>query len=173
MRNGKVRDSYWSKPKDRAPIDQGEPEPAVYALHVLIGHHGIFSLTPIWLLSVGGMAWLSMALLGCLLAVAFRQPEKYKPVPVRIVAEGLPSVSPTVGREGHAQEMAREFAPSWMRRSFAMVCHLAVILGLIVVGRRHFHDATAGMAAATFYLLAPYTGIFVSQEHHVWPMMGE
>ncbi len=24
----------------------------MYALHVLVGHHGIFSLTPIWLLSV-------------------------------------------------------------------------------------------------------------------------
>jgi len=59
-REGKVRDSYWSKAKDRAPIDQGEPERAVYAFHVLIGHHGIFSLTPIWLLSFGGMFWLCL-----------------------------------------------------------------------------------------------------------------
>ncbi len=26
------------------------------------------------------------------------------------------------------------------------------------------------MAAATFYLMAPYTGLFVGQAHHVWPM---
>jgi hypothetical protein len=31
----------------------------MYALHVLVGHHGIFSLTPIWLLSVVGLGiWL-------------------------------------------------------------------------------------------------------------------
>ena len=28
----------------------------IYAVHVLVGHHGIFSLTPVWLLSVWGMA---------------------------------------------------------------------------------------------------------------------
>ena len=35
------------------------PSRADYALHVLVGHHGIFSLTPVWLLSVVGVAmWL-------------------------------------------------------------------------------------------------------------------
>ncbi|HEX7378450.1 MAG TPA: hypothetical protein VF278_15130 [Pirellulales bacterium] len=55
LRDGKVRDSYWSKPAGRSPIDQGEPDQAIYAFHALIGHHGIFSLTPIWLLSFLGM----------------------------------------------------------------------------------------------------------------------
>lgn len=58
VRNGQVRDSYWSKSKvqERGPIDQGEPSKAVYVLHVLVGHHGIFSLTPIWLFSMFGIA---------------------------------------------------------------------------------------------------------------------
>jgi uncharacterized membrane-anchored protein YhcB (DUF1043 family) len=48
--------SYWY---DRQGIDKGEPSKLTYAFHVLIGHHGIFSLTPIWLLSVAGMwMWL-------------------------------------------------------------------------------------------------------------------
>jgi hypothetical protein len=55
-RGSKVIDSYWIKPESMGPIDRGEPDPAVYAFHVLIGHHGIFSLTPIWLLSFAGMA---------------------------------------------------------------------------------------------------------------------
>jgi hypothetical protein len=58
-REGKVRDSYWSTSAEavaaRGAIDRGEPDRAVYLLHVLVGHHGIFSLTPIWLLSAGGM----------------------------------------------------------------------------------------------------------------------
>jgi hypothetical protein len=53
--------SYWH-PDNRekmSGIDRGEPSRAVYALHVLVGHHGIFSLTPVWILSVFGLAaWL-------------------------------------------------------------------------------------------------------------------
>ncbi|MBI2804352.1 MAG: hypothetical protein HYX68_05130 [Planctomycetes bacterium] len=33
-----------------------------YALHVLVGHHGLFSLTPIWLLSLAGMILGSLCL---------------------------------------------------------------------------------------------------------------
>jgi F0F1-type ATP synthase assembly protein I len=29
----------------------------VYAFHVLVGHHGIFSLTPLWLLTLAGCWW--------------------------------------------------------------------------------------------------------------------
>jgi len=54
--NGEPRESYWLQ---RQGIDQGEPSRLVYALHVLVGHHGIFSLTPVWLLSLwGGLMWL-------------------------------------------------------------------------------------------------------------------
>ena len=51
--------SYWT-PKNLAGVDRGEPSPAVYAFNVLIGHHGLFSLTPIWLLSlIGCGTWLA------------------------------------------------------------------------------------------------------------------
>ncbi len=54
--NGIERQSYW---QNRQGIDRGEESVAKYAWHVLIGHHGIFSLTPIWLFSFAGMAmWL-------------------------------------------------------------------------------------------------------------------
>ncbi len=50
--SGHEMKSYWL---DRQGIDRGEPNMLTYAFHVLVGHHGIFSLTPIWLLSVAGM----------------------------------------------------------------------------------------------------------------------
>jgi hypothetical protein len=54
--NGRTIKSYWL---DRQGIDRGEPSKLTYALHVLVGHHGVFSLTPIWLLSVvGALMWL-------------------------------------------------------------------------------------------------------------------
>lgn len=50
--------SYWLKANLRG-IDVGESSPLVYAFNCLIGHHGLFSLTPIWLLSVAGCClWL-------------------------------------------------------------------------------------------------------------------
>jgi hypothetical protein len=52
QRNGKEVESYWRHPTG---IDRGEPSQAIYAFNVLVGHHGIFSLTPIWLLSAAGM----------------------------------------------------------------------------------------------------------------------
>jgi len=54
--NGKTHESYWNNPTG---VDLGQPSLSFYASHILIGHHGIFSLTPIWLLSIGGLAmWL-------------------------------------------------------------------------------------------------------------------
>jgi hypothetical protein len=53
---GRTIKSYWL---DRQGIDRGEPSKLTYAIHVLVGHHGVFSLTPIWLLSIAGtLMWL-------------------------------------------------------------------------------------------------------------------
>ena len=50
--------SYWLDDR-KTGVDRGEPSRAAYAFHVLLGHHGVFSLTPIWLLSlVGAGLWL-------------------------------------------------------------------------------------------------------------------
>jgi hypothetical protein len=51
--------TYWSPDKLRG-VDRGEPSRVVYALQMLVGHHGIFSLTPFWLLSLWGAGhWLA------------------------------------------------------------------------------------------------------------------
>lgn len=54
--NGKVLTSYWRNPQG---IDRGEASPAAYAWHALVGHHGIVSLTPAWLLVIPGLAALA------------------------------------------------------------------------------------------------------------------
>ena len=55
QRGGKTRESYWKGTAARSPVDKGEASRGMYALHVFVGHHGIFSLTPVWLLSVVGI----------------------------------------------------------------------------------------------------------------------
>ena len=55
-RNGRTIESYWmSHWRNTGGLDRGEPSRGVYALNVLVGHHGIFSLSPIWLLSLAGL----------------------------------------------------------------------------------------------------------------------
>jgi glycosyltransferase involved in cell wall biosynthesis len=55
LNNGRTLVGYWRSPRG---IDRGEPSPLVYAFHVLVGHHGIFSLTPAWLLVIPGLVLL-------------------------------------------------------------------------------------------------------------------
>lgn len=51
--------SYWL-PGAKKGVDLGEPSIAKYAFHCLLGHYGIFSLTPFWVCSViGAGIWLS------------------------------------------------------------------------------------------------------------------
>jgi hypothetical protein len=54
MRNGKEYKSYWYDPQG---FDRGEKSIGKYAFHTLIGHHGVFSLTPIWIMSIFGLGY--------------------------------------------------------------------------------------------------------------------
>ena len=47
--------SYWL-PGNKKGVDRGEENRLSYLLHFTIGHHGIFSLTPFWLLGIIGTA---------------------------------------------------------------------------------------------------------------------
>jgi hypothetical protein len=119
-------------------------------------------------LTFGGLAWLGGALFICLVAVAFRQTDRplagHAAQPPAVVAP----VSPA--QKSAALDLVEAPLEIGLKRTIAMLCHLAVAVGLVVIGARHFQDAAAGMAAATFYLMLPYTGLFIGQLLHVWPM---
>jgi hypothetical protein len=123
-------------------------------------------------LTLAGLAWLAGTLFVCLTAVALRTPETPATVENGTSHSTSASRAAADGRQSTAWHLAqRSLGPRfWVTRGFALFCHLAVVVGLVVIGRRHFQDATAGMAAATFYLMLPYTGLFVGEVQHVWPM---
>lgn len=54
-------------------------------------------------------------------------------------------------------------------RFVACLSHLAVVLGLILLGRRHLGDVKLGVAMATLYLLMPGTALQVSNVNHILP----
>ena len=84
--------SYWKDPKG---IDKGGDSWPMYLLHCTFGHHGIFSLTPLWLLLIAAwlratflpkktaeapltlMTWLSLILTAVVLGFYLKQTKSY------------------------------------------------------------------------------------------------
>jgi hypothetical protein len=118
-------------------------------------------------LNLAGLAWFAGALFVCLVAVAIQhRDESHETV-------GKPSAAVDKAERGvetAANGVRGLDSRAWVRPTLALLCHLAVVAALIVIGCRHFQDAHGGMAAATFYVLLPYTAIYVGQWHHAWPI---
>jgi hypothetical protein len=123
-------------------------------------------------LNFGGLAWLGSAMFVCLVAVTIRNPAG----PAQQVGKRSAALAQTqLGAEelvesrltGEAQP--RGDVVFWVERGLAIAGHLAVVVALVLIGWRHFQDLETGMAAATLYLLLPYTAYHVAQIHHVLP----
>ncbi|MCI0334360.1 MAG: hypothetical protein L0228_14175 [Planctomycetes bacterium] len=54
-------------------------------------------------------------------------------------------------------------------RVMAILSQLAIVLGLVFVGLRHFDNMKTGIAAATLYLLLPYTAMWTGHVTHALP----
>ncbi len=55
------------------------------------------------------------------------------------------------------------------KRITAIIAHLAIVLGMVLIGYRHFDNTHTGIAAATLYLLLPYTAEYTPWIDHVVP----
>jgi len=51
----------------------------------------------------------------------------------------------------------------------AILSQLAIVVGVVLVGLRHFDNVKAGIAAATLYLLLPYTAMWTGSVYHALP----
>ncbi len=54
-------------------------------------------------------------------------------------------------------------------RVVVILSHLAIIIGMVLIGFRHFDNVRTGIAAATLYLLVPYTAQYMGHPDHVLP----
>jgi hypothetical protein len=54
-------------------------------------------------------------------------------------------------------------------RVVAILSQFAIVLGLVLVGVRHFDNVKTGIAAATLYLLMPYTAMWTGSGTHALP----
>lgn len=83
----------------------------------------------------------------------------------------LPSVTmgTLVGDVQAPEDIARFRIHSATARAMAIASHLAVVLGILLIGQMHFRSLRTGLAAATLYLILPYTAMMTGRVDHVLP----
>jgi hypothetical protein len=114
-------------------------------------------------LNLGGLVWMGCALFVGLIAVAARAPHTQAepgvtPAGVRVISAGVESTARLIN-----PSVDDDTIHLWVDRGLTLVCHLVIVIGLAVIGWRHFENLHAGIAAATFYLLLPYTYLLMPQ----------
>ncbi|MBM3982024.1 MAG: hypothetical protein FJ304_17530 [Planctomycetes bacterium] len=126
--------------------------------------------------NIQGLSWLGLTLFVGLTAVAVRRTpdqsaqELVGTRPASIVqVENTASAVVEQAQSSNGVGASPDTVQFWAARGLAMLCHAAVLVGLVMIGWRHFGDPTAGVGAAALYTLLPYTAYNIGQYHHVLP----
>lgn len=67
------------------------------------------------------------------------------------------------------EEVRRRMVQIAAAQTTAILSHLAVVIGIVLIGAWHFDNIRTGIAAATLYLLLPYTAAMTGHPNHVLP----
>ncbi len=88
----------------------------------------------------------------------------------RISTQTVIGAGPPNGRETPAQRDQKNLVVlEATTRVMAILSHSMIVLGMIVIGYRHFENVTAGIASATLYLMLPYTALWTGEVTHAIP----
>jgi hypothetical protein len=121
-------------------------------------------------LTIGGMAFMGIALFVFLMANVVSGGLKMN--------EHLAASEKGVTRMDRLMEYYGDQGPGYAvlgqlpvsaNRTMAVISHTAVILGLILIGARHFDNVTNGIGAAMLYLMLPYTTQMTGRLDHFLP----
>ncbi len=87
----------------------------------------------------------------------------------------LPTISTQTFFGPHDQGLATGRGRSYNQReiaaakSIAILSHLAIVIGMVLIGYAHFDNIKTGVAAAVLYLLLPYTAEMTGRVDHALP----
>ena len=87
--------------------------------------------------------------------------------PGYVMLNWLPRIQTFVSSDPKPNNAEVKFATT--ARLLTIGSHLAIILGLVVVGFRHFENTKMGLGAALIYLMLPYTAQMTGYVDHVLP----
>ena len=114
--------------------------------------------------TVGGLAFLGASLFVFLMANVIATPA--------LAEQGMPV------RMDQLMELRREAGPGYVildalpvsaHKVLAIISHLAVAVGLILIGHRHFNNTANGFGAAMLYFMLPYTSQMTGRLDHFAP----
>jgi hypothetical protein len=86
-------------------------------------------------------------------------------IPTRPVTDQPGGVSPPTTEELNPSQarLAR------IAKVLAILAHMAVVSGIVLIGNRHFSNLRAGVGCATLYLMLPYTAQMTGRVDHALP----
>jgi hypothetical protein len=133
-------------------------------------------------LTVGGMTFSCCALFMFLMAnvitstaIANEDPSKFGPghrllyaipaVPVTRLAQDDAAAETSAAQPEEEGDVAFGVTAKVM----AILAQLAIVVGIVMIGYRHFDNIRTGIGAATLYLLLPYTAQMTGRVDHVLP----
>jgi len=83
----------------------------------------------------------------------------------QLIGAGDPNRQETAAERDQEELMIREATA----RVMAILSHVLIVVGLLVIGHWHFENITAGIAAMTMYLMLPYTALWTGSVEHALP----
>ncbi len=86
-------------------------------------------------------------------------------IPTRPVSDSLIGAEPPGG-------VAVDEADQWLTtvaKVLAIFAHVATVMGIVLIGERHFSNLRAGIGCASLYLLLPYTAQMTGRVDHALP----
>jgi hypothetical protein len=88
----------------------------------------------------------------------------------RISTQTVIEAGPARGNESpEAKDAQEQMVRQATARVMAILSHTMIVLGLLVIGYRHFDSIFAGIACATLYLMLPYTALWTGSVEHALP----
>jgi hypothetical protein len=72
-------------------------------------------------------------------------------------------------QRGSAQTAAVEVESIVIAKIMAILLQLAIVAGLVFIGKQHFADVQTGLSMAAIHLLSPYTAQFAGHVLHILP----
>ncbi len=137
-------------------------------------------------LSLGGLFCLAGTLFVSLLAVPLesarkRASDQGEATPSSPASLPDKALTPGVERIAQSTRVDSSDIDLLAARTMALLCHLAIAVGLVFIGAKIFQDVQSGAAAAVLYLLLPYTVLLLpyppldtslkaGRWDHAWPM---
>jgi hypothetical protein len=121
-------------------------------------------------LSAGGLTFIGCSLFVFLMAnVVSRPADDLAPSDTTQLQKDVATADgdPVVAAEPGYALLAR--LPGVAKKILVVLAHLAIVIGMVLIGYRHFDNMLMGVGAASLYLMLPYTVLMTSEIKHALP----